>query len=108
MGLGSSYLGLKAQSDTLAHVYLVGAGISGAGTGHHINRATRITVLEASDRAGGRIIPVEKGNSSKLLTMGQWDVVNGGISDLYLHHVNVMLILLSLCPRSVLSKSTCS
>jgi hypothetical protein len=53
MGLGSSYLGLSAQSDTLAHVYLVGAGIARAGTGHHINRATRITVLEASDRAGG-------------------------------------------------------
>jgi hypothetical protein len=28
--------------------------------------------------------------------MGQWDVVKGGISDLYLRHLNVILILLSL------------
>jgi hypothetical protein len=40
--------------------------------------------------------------------MGQWDVVKGGISDLHLHHLNVMLILLSLCPRSVLANITCS
>jgi prenylcysteine oxidase / farnesylcysteine lyase len=59
LGLGSSYHGLEVQSDTPAHVCVVGAGIAGAAAVHHINRATRITVFEASDRAGGRIQTVE-------------------------------------------------
>jgi prenylcysteine oxidase / farnesylcysteine lyase len=59
LGLGSSCPGLEVESDAAPHVCVVGAGIAGAAAVHHISRATRITVFEASDRAGGRIQTVE-------------------------------------------------
>jgi hypothetical protein len=55
LDLRSSYHGLDVFSDAPAHVRAVGTGIAVAGTVHHINRETRITVFEASDLADGRI-----------------------------------------------------
>ncbi|MEU4040591.1 protoporphyrinogen oxidase [Streptomyces antibioticus] len=47
-------------TDTRRHVVVVGAGIAGLAAAHRLlERGARVTVLEASDRVGGKLLPGE-------------------------------------------------
>ncbi|WP_143677595.1 FAD-dependent oxidoreductase, partial [Streptomyces scabiei] len=42
------------------HVVVIGAGIAGLAAAHKLlDRGARVTVLEASDRVGGKLLPGE-------------------------------------------------
>ncbi|WP_439940848.1 protoporphyrinogen oxidase [Streptomyces sp. BBFR115] len=47
-------------TDSTGHVVVIGAGIAGLAAAHRLlNRGARVTVLEASDRVGGKLLPGE-------------------------------------------------
>ncbi|MFD5252813.1 protoporphyrinogen oxidase [Streptomyces bobili] len=51
---------MSATSTGTGHVVVVGAGIAGLAAAHRLlDRGARVTVLEASDRVGGKLLPGE-------------------------------------------------
>ncbi|MEU0331981.1 protoporphyrinogen oxidase [Streptomyces sp. NPDC006193] len=55
-----SATGSGAAGGGLGHVVVIGAGISGLAAAHRLlDRGARVTVLEASDRVGGKLLPGE-------------------------------------------------
>lgn len=52
--------GMSATGTSTGHVVVIGAGVAGLAAAHRLlGRGTRVTVLEASDRVGGKLLPGE-------------------------------------------------
>ncbi|MCW7942484.1 protoporphyrinogen oxidase [Streptomyces hygroscopicus] len=50
----------EARADVAGHVVVIGGGIAGLAAAHRLlDRGARVTVLEASDRVGGKLLPGE-------------------------------------------------
>ncbi|MFI1364262.1 protoporphyrinogen oxidase [Streptomyces griseochromogenes] len=51
---------MSATGTSTGHVVVIGAGVAGLAAAHRLlGRGTRVTVLEASDRVGGKLLPGE-------------------------------------------------
>src|SRR5690348_5540317 len=51
---------MSATGTRTGHVVVIGAGIAGLAADHRLlDRGARVTVLEASDRVGGKLLPGE-------------------------------------------------
>ena len=59
--MGSERVGDMSATDRgLGHVVVIGAGIAGLAAAHRLlGRGARVTVLEAADRVGGKLLPGE-------------------------------------------------
>lgn len=59
--MGSERVGdMSATGRRTGHVVVIGAGIAGLAAAHRLlGRGTRVTVLEAADRVGGKLLPGE-------------------------------------------------